>query len=320
LDLLVLEPAAERRPHIVQRLDGLGGRAAVRGVSRARELAQARPEDLVAIAWDDVDPDEREDVVAALRESGARALVMSAGLTRGDYASLFASGLLLNLVACQDGLPRRPDLEVVAARLLGVQVAEGLAAWLPAGAELRRFSLRRASERERLFSEVEAFTAELGLGSRFASLYRAAADELVTNALFNAPVDGAGASRFAHVNRAEEIELGPREAVDVVLARGGALVGISVRDSFGSLSPATLTGQLARCFARDERQVADKPGGAGLGLYVVLDASSHLVVDIAPGRATEFVVLLDVSGTYKDFAQRSKSFNVFVSAGGAGGG
>ena len=37
-----------------------------------------------------------------------------------------------------------------------------------------------------------------------------------------------------------------------------------------------------------------------------------MVINLKPGRATEILGLIDVRGTYKDFATRGKSFNVFV--------
>ena len=59
-------------------------------------------------------------------------------------------------------------------------------------------------------------------------------------------------------------------------------------------------------------QIDQKDGGAGLGLYYIFESLNHLIVNVAPNRRTEMIGLMDISGTFRDFAERPKSLNVFI--------
>jgi len=58
--------------------------------------------------------------------------------------------------------------------------------------------------------------------------------------------------------------------------------------------------------------VDQKKGGAGLGLYFLLNLVHHFVVNIVPGKATEAIGLLEVTRSYREYSSRARSFNVFV--------
>jgi hypothetical protein len=137
-------------------------------------------------------------------------------------------------------------------------------------------------------------------------------DEFLTNALYNAPVDATGHPRFARRPRTERVELQPEEEITLRVCCDGRRFGISTSDPFGSLAPERLQEYLARAFRRGEDQVNEADGGAGLGFYQILDSLSHFVVNIDPGRRTEMIGLIDVSGGYRTFASNGKSFNIFV--------
>jgi hypothetical protein len=63
----------------------------------------------------------------------------------------------------------------------------------------------------------------------------------------------------------------------------------------------------------------DGAGGAGIGLFRVFQSLSKFVVNVAPGRCTEVIALLDLRLNMKKFRQVPKSFHIFIAepAGGA---
>ncbi|OGQ13269.1 MAG: hypothetical protein A2138_07205 [Deltaproteobacteria bacterium RBG_16_71_12] len=179
---------------------------------------------------------------------------------------------------------------------------------------LRHLTVRGSVEREALLAAARDFALAAGAQGRFADLLCNACDELLTNALYNAPVDREGKPRFAHLSRTTPVQLEPSEAIAVTFASDGVDMGISVVDPFGSLAVPTITQYLAKCLRRGSDLVDDKEGGAGLGLYYVFEAVSHFVVNLQVDEKTEMIGIVDVRGRYKDFLQRPKSFNVFVAA------
>jgi signal transduction histidine kinase len=92
----------------------------------------------------------------------------------------------------------------------------------------------------------------------------------------------------------------------------GKRLALSVQDPFGSLDAAKVIDYLTKCFRRGDDQIDQKEGGAGLGLYLMYESLSHFVVNIHAGRRTELIGVVDITGSYREFARRSKSFNVFL--------
>jgi hypothetical protein len=72
---------------------------------------------------------------------------------------------------------------------------------------------------------------------------------------------------------------------------------------------------MRKCFAGGPNQVDTKLRGGGLGLYYAFQSLNHLILNVAPGRRTEIIGLLDISGTFRDYALQPKSFNVFIANG-----
>ncbi len=292
-------------------------RHAVRDVVAVAELAQALAAgfDLVVANFDGLGLAGATSLLQrfqALRGRG-RVLLFVGTVDRAALAGLFGEQGLSNVLARSGDLDAA-DLTVTVQKMLRGDVF-GIDKYFPADASLRHVTVRRSAEREELLETTRAFALAAGAQGRFADLLRNACDELLTNALYNAPVDHEGKARFAHLSRVNPVELDPGEAVIVTLASDGVEMGISVVDPFGSLKVPTITQYLAKCLRRGSDLVDDKEGGAGLGLYYVFEAVSHFVVNLQAGARTEMIGIVDVRGRYKDFVQRPKSFNVFVAAG-----
>jgi hypothetical protein len=107
------------------------------------------------------------------------------------------------------------------------------------------------------------------------------------------------------------VVLAPGQEALFRYACDGRWIALAVRDPFGSLDPRRLYERLARCLEHGSGQIVEQGGGAGMGLYVMLTHTSQLVVNLAPGRATEVIGLIDISGPYRAFATRPKSFHLF---------
>jgi hypothetical protein len=121
-------------------------------------------------------------------------------------------------------------------------------------------------------------------------------DELLVNALYDAPVDERGKRMFAGISVQTRATL--RVSQDVELAYGcdGKQFALSVRDAFGSLERATVLKFLGRGF-HAEQKVDRKQGGAGLGLYLLLHNASTVAFRVTPGRSTEVSCTFDLTPT-----------------------
>ena len=80
---------------------------------------------------------------------------------------------------------------------------------------------------------------------------------------------------------------------------------IEVSDRFGSLDRDTILRALGK------HDIREDGGGAGMGISLAYRSCDHLVFNLAPGRQTEIVALIDVRYPPTERISAS-SYNVFV--------
>jgi hypothetical protein len=191
----------------------------------------------------------------------------------------------------------------------------GLEKYLAAGTPVSRCTLTQSGERGEAVDALDAYLADLALDPRLVGQLMTAADEFITNAFYNAPIDGKGRHVAAHLSRLESLPCPPGHTVELSYGSDGRRVGVAVHDSFGSFDPPTLLKHLAK--AHGEGQPTFGTSGAGLGLSTALRAVSQMVFNLQPTRATECIGLIEVAA-YREFAARGKSIHVFYNPDGQG--
>jgi hypothetical protein len=200
------------------------------------------------------------------------------------------------------------DLAVTVDKLLSNDLF-GMQRYFEELADVARFSCRAAGERDQVTAWVQTFADQHRVHRRIVDLLLVVADEMLTNALYNAPTDSEGNHPNANLSRTVKVELeGP--AVELELRCDGQRLGISTVDPYGSLDPEVVLSSLRRCFERAVPRMGT--GGAGLGLFLLLGSLSHVVFNVARGRRTEVIGLIDISGGFRHLKSSGKSFNLFV--------
>jgi hypothetical protein len=268
--------------------------------------------DLLVLNYDTVAREDRERVFRPLAEhrKRGRLLVYTAHRHRDELLVLFGTLGLTNLLARNTEVD--PEELVATVQKALRRDIFGVEKYFAEGSQTASLTVRSSSQKDEVLAAVRGFAEQAGAQTRFVEQLCTVADELVTNAVYDAPVDHEGRARFTHLHRLEEVTLDPGEEAVATLATDGRRLGISVADPFGSLSGEKVLDYLSKCFRKGSDQIDKKAGGAGLGLYYIFEGVSHFVVNVAPRRRTEVIGLLDVRGKYRDFAARGKSFNVFI--------
>jgi hypothetical protein len=304
----VLVVGADPRP--LPTPDGYQGEIQYCDDPRAGDLASLGHDDIV-IVRSGAQPDA---IVAALpaSEPGKRPRIVVAGeLPEDTFRALIERHELSHVMTWQGEAGER-DLRVTLAKLLtkdffGIQHYFTDAA---DGGNPARFQVSSATQRDELLDWVRDYAAECRVRSRLLDVLLVATDEMITNALYNAPTDGQGNHPYAQLSRAVPVTLDASTHVEIELRCDGQRLGISTRDPFGSLKPAVVHASLRRCFDKPEPRPGST-GGAGLGLYLLLGSLSQLVFNVAPGRRTEVIGLLELRSQTRTQAP-GKSFNLFV--------
>ena len=141
---------------------------------------------------------------------------------------------------------------------------------------------------------------------------RQTANELLTNAVYNAPVDRASHQpKYEQTDRKEKIVLLPSETVDISFATDADMIGISVSDQFGRLTREKIVRHLVKCI-NNTNFIEEKRGGAGAGLYLAFYTANQFVVNVEAQRRTEILCILEKTKRYKHHRSRVTSFNYFT--------
>lgn len=151
-------------------------------------------------------------------------------------------------------------------------------------------------------AKVADFVEHSGIPARYRDPIQQCCDELLMNALYDAPVDANGTHLFAHVSPRLRMTQRTAQTVAVQYAYDGRRFAISVRDSFGTLQREVLLRYLHKCLHTDH-QLDRKAGGAGVGLYLVLNSASTVYFHVLPKIATEAVCIFDTGAAKPGLAQ-----------------
>ncbi len=161
-----------------------------------------------------------------------------------------------------------------------------------------------SADRDAALADVATFGRGLGLRGRVVRRLQDVADELITNAVYDAPVDAAGTPMFRSHDRRRQVLLPVADRPTLRVARDPSHVAISVSDPFGSLRAATVRFYLAQGLGGGPDQVDPKEGGAGLGLTRVYEQVDRLTIKVRRGEATEVMAMIEVGGSRGDMAAR----------------
>lgn len=106
-------------------------------------------------------------------------------------------------------------------------------------------------------------------------------EELLTNAIFHGYRNQKGVRRFPRGNSATLTDL---EKIEIRYSASTEGVYLAVTDRAGSLILDDLSKSLSRCYAGSANQIETKESGAGLGMYMVFEATTHIKIVSEPKR------------------------------------
>lgn len=254
-----------------------------------RTVARCRPDGLRPILLCDLS--RPEALSRALKAVESPCLV---GLTdAGDLALGGLRGAIQRLRGCgQSALAGHfgPDLKV--------------AAW----------DLRGTMDKAEVLERTSQFCWENKVHPEIGSAVLTVTDELITNAIFDAPVDANGAALYAALPRARKVVLPEGRPVRMQLVFDGNKLAVRVLDLWGSLSKARVTESISAGTAGGVR-TSSSSGGAGLGLYYCYSLVQQLLFDIDCGQHTEVWGIVEEVKSYRRYLGLPKSLGVFSQRG-----
>jgi CRP-like cAMP-binding protein len=188
----------------------------------------------------------------------------------------------------------------------------GLEKYLSWGVDIQTTSITGSRQRAGLIQQVESYFEKLGVRRANRDRIHAVLEEMLMNAIYDAPVNGQGGSLYNHLSRSVDVALKAEEQGMLRFATDGMLVAVSVTDPFGALQGSTILRYLEHNYAGDAMDLQDKEkkGGAGRGLHQIVENSDLVVFNIDPGKKTEVIALFNVEVSTK--VQQNSSFHLFI--------
>jgi hypothetical protein len=182
-------------------------------------------------------------------------------------------------------------VRVTAGKLLTGDIF-GIEKYLPENTPVHYARLRDFEGRGNAIQTVLDFAEQSKIRRQVRSAIRQVCEELLMNALYDAPVDADGKQIFAEVDPHVRTKTKSPRPVSIRYAATEDRFAVAVRDRFGRLAKNTILAYIEKCIT-SPNQIDRKTYGAGLGLYLVANAAASYVVNVAYGIATEVVCTFD---------------------------
>ncbi len=236
------------------------------------------------------------------RLGGTPVVWLSGPRRREELAALLGYGSVVALVP-RDHVSSDADLAVATSGVLeGPSFGwDGLVA--PPVDHATR-TVTGSADRDPALEELDDWFQARGVRRRLRGLLKDAADELITNAVFDAPVDERGVPLYATWDRRRPVALEPAHHATLEMAVGPGRAALAVGDPFGALPLTTVRRYLRKGLRGGTDQIDAKRGGAGLGLTRTFQHVDHLVVEVHRGLRTRVAVAVETTGGRRSMAAR----------------
>lgn len=262
----------------------------------------------------DVNSPERLRLLESAVSGAAKARIhaIAAPQDKAFLASVFESKALGHII------PRRylkpaADGEFYGEIVAATDLSEpfGLQCFLGKEAQIDSLHIDESLEKGFVANALTYQLAQLKFNELIIPAVTNAVDELLMNAVYDAPTDEKGQQLYARESRNTNIKLSGKSRVEMQLGARGDQFGVTVIDHFGSMDPAVILRSIAKSFnGKQEESRNPELAGAGLGLSMILKSGGSLHFVCKPGERTEASVFFKRTDRQRDF---NKQFQ-FVAA------
>jgi CRP-like cAMP-binding protein len=179
----------------------------------------------------------------------------------------------------------------------------GINRYLISTANIKSFMVESSEQREEIKNALHDYLKELGLRSNIIDRCLVAAEELLMNAIYDAPTDEDGNSLYNHLSRSEKVVLDEKHKAKFKYASDGINFVMCVTDPNGALKKNVLLDYLKRCYNNNAGHTEANKGGGGRGLHQIIENSDLTVFNIEPGKKTEVICCWNLEAALNKVAQ-----------------
>jgi hypothetical protein len=179
--------------------------------------------------------------------------------------------------------------------------AFGLQHLLPANARVQVVKLKQSVQKQDAVEAIKNYLLAAKFQTRMATVVANAVDELLMNAIFDAPVDELGKPLLANTARNTALELAGNHAVEMHVGYDGRYVAVTAVDLFGSLDKVKLLSHISKIYTEEEYKVKTSIAGAGIGLATVFRSGGSFFFVSESRVRTEVTVFFKRTDSFREF-------------------
>jgi len=284
--VLAISHNLDQLRRIVANLERAGAEVdAVRSIDAIQ--TEIIPHRYVFLATEEGETSQVDKLLPMLRQK-AHAAVVTPRASLRDLIK-YMSDSRMNHVIVGEELDR--GVFVTAQKLLTGDIF-GVEKYLPDGTPVNYIRLRDFEGRGKAIDTILAYAEGAKMRRQVRSAIGSVCEELLMNALYDAPVDEDGVQIFAEIDPHDRTKTRSPRPVSIRYASTDSQFVVAIRDRFGRLAKNTILSYIEKCLVSPV-QIDRKTYGAGLGLYLVANAAASYIVNVAFGIATEVVCTFD---------------------------
>ncbi|WP_132315679.1 hypothetical protein [Pseudobacteriovorax antillogorgiicola] len=181
----------------------------------------------------------------------------------------------------------------------------GISKYLAWGTRIQEVKITSSDTRHQIIGMMGRVLKDMGMRKSVINRSFLICDEMLMNAIYDAPMDQDGNPKYNHLPRTEAVELEEHEQGMFCYASDGATLAIAVQDPFGALTRETMLRYVKSCYDGEYGAINERLGkaGGGMGLFQILSASDLVIVNVKPGVRTEFISLINIGAKSKSNRQ-----------------
>ncbi len=170
-------------------------------------------------------------------------------------------------------------------------------------------TLVNANQKQEAAEAVRQYLIQAKVPARISNVVANSVDELLMNAIYDAPVDDFGKPLYSSTARNQDRPLVDREQVKMTIAFDGFHVGITVVDNYGALDRNRMLNHVSLSYRNRDYTIKQGQAGAGLGIATIFNSGGSLVYHCEAGIKTEATVLFRAFDNFKEFKKQFRFFS-----------
>lgn len=182
--------------------------------------------------------------------------------------------------------------------------ALGLENMLSPKAKIQTIKLTKTSQKQDAVEAIRNYVISAKFKGRLSSVIANAVDELLMNAMFDAPVDEMNKRIYTQTSRNTNINLEGKAAVEMQVGFDENYLAVTVADQFGSLEKASVVTHMMKSYVDEGYKLKLTSAGAGLGLGNVFRSGANFIFSCDQNVRTEVSLFFKRTASFKDFKQQ----------------